>query len=104
MLPFETLRNGISFPICLKASGIDSIKVTYRQQAFCRRFVYILTTTQFWEESLQNCSVNVLLPYKYALSFLSYETDSVENLEKHLKFSFFRKNIMPDRDLVLEWK
>jgi hypothetical protein len=101
---FSRSREGISFPVAVKAGDTMEVGVVYKQRAGKKTGRYILTTTGAWNAPLENSRYSVSVPSAMTLTFMSYECDSVAAEGNCLVYRFFKKKFMPDRDLSFSWK
>jgi hypothetical protein len=94
---------GIMFPVSAQAGDTTAVTVVYKQHVKNRSGRYILTTTGIWGRPLIDSRYSVSVPDNITLTYVSYECDSVSSTGSRLVYQFFKKQFMPDRDLIFTW-
>jgi len=102
-LPFGRVVRGITFAVEVHEKGTTGITVIYRQRFATGTGRYILTTTAGWGRPLVNSRYSLHVPVNTVLEYLSYECDTVFTSGTDLTYYFFKREFMPDRDLVFSW-
>ena len=97
-------RDGITLEVTVLPQKVCTLTVVYKQHVRQRKGRYILTTTQYWGEPLAAGDYSVEVPSGITLEYLSYPSDTIEDINQATIFRFQRRAFLPDRDLIFSWK
>lgn len=101
---FREAPLGIYFPVTLPPADSAWYQVVYAQHINQNSFTYILTTTHAWNQPLRSARYIVKLPYSLRLTAISLLPDTTIQKDSYQEIRILRKNFMPDKDLMIQWK
>ncbi len=102
-LTFEKKNMWIIWDQFIPPRTTDSIEVTYRQKTLKHCGTYILSTTQNWNRPLEQADFKIITPANIILHYWSFQTDSVKMDDGCLEYNSFKKNFLPESDMLFEW-
>jgi hypothetical protein len=103
-LPIVQRPAGVAFGIEIPPYSTRVYSVRYRQSTPGRRFEYILTTTHRWKHPIERAVFRVLLPDTLAVTGISFQPDSTKSVEGAALLVVERREFLPDRNLIMQWK
>jgi hypothetical protein len=104
VINFQKNKDGILFRAPFFKMDKCTVNVAYAQHTRAMSGRYILKTTQSWKTALLEAWYSITIPNRYILSFLSYEFDSAKAEGDSIRYSFYRKNFWPMKDIDFLWK
>ncbi len=97
-------ETGAFFYVDIEPYGVGSFRVGYRQKINGNKAEYILLTTKNWRTPFDNAYYKLNMPDKYSVEFLSYKPDSVKLINQNNIYYWTKKDFMPDRNFIVEFK
>ena len=95
---------GILFQIHVQPKDTVIISVDFTQQAPYKIMEYILTTTSEWKMPLKEADYIIKMPDDLRLVSSSLGYDSTKTDNKFSLFYLHKKNFMPDKNLIINWR
>ncbi len=97
-------ETGAYFYINIEPYGVRSYRVGYRQRIKENKAEYILMTTRNWGSPFDNAYYKLTIPTNYIIESLSYEPDSVILNNEYKVYFWTKKDFMPDKNFIVEFK
>lgn len=95
---------GILFQIQVQPKDTVVIQVDFTQQTPYKVMEYILSTTSEWKSPLKEADYIIKLPDNLQLVNSSLGYDSTKNENKFNYFYLHKKNFMPEKNLIINWR
>jgi len=105
-LNYTKKDSGINFIIRFRPLVLETLRVFYQQRLEDNQARYILTTTQNWQRPLKEAKfiIDISESFTYPkFPICSYEADSIIKRGNRFFFYLYKKNFMPQKDLILYW-
>jgi hypothetical protein len=103
-LKFVKEPMGILFQIHVQPKDTVVITVDFTQQTPYKMMEYILTTTSEWKMPLKEADYIIKLHENLQLVSSSLGYDSTKTDNKLSYFYLHKKNFMPDKNLLINWR
>jgi hypothetical protein len=103
VIPYREGKSGVFFGIFVSAYGQSAYRVYFRQQLAEKKFKYILTSTENWGRSLEFANFELQVPVYLSIDSLSYPPDTSFIKNEIQFYQWKKKDMMPDRDFVVEF-
>lgn len=96
-------KNAVLFSINLAAYETIKFRIYYKQKLLKKQAEYILTTTAYWHQPLEQANYILTVPDKIKITSFSYQPDS-SMIGENKKFYYWnKKNFMPDKNMVFKF-
>ncbi|MFQ3580208.1 MAG: hypothetical protein SNJ71_08740 [Bacteroidales bacterium] len=103
-IPYSTQNRTITFQLLNEKYDSLLIEISYRQKIESSPVLYILTTTSFWNEPLEEARYLLEIQDNLKVDSISYEPDKIWKKNKKKFYYIERKNFMPERDFIVWFK
>ncbi len=103
-IAYHKVKDGITWTLDALPKTLSTVEVTYSQTCRDRSARYILTTTRAWGRGLRQAEFTVRVPGAFKEVALSYSPDSLKELNGEQVFYLTKKDFLPDKDLMVQWK
>ncbi len=103
-VPYSKTNNGIFFKINITSMSTECYTVKFYQKTTIEKYVYILSTTQFWKRPLSSADFIITLPNNLSMEYISLHYNRIEESKNNKKYFIHRKNFYPTENLIMEWR
>ncbi|MBN1339180.1 MAG: hypothetical protein JXA03_07645 [Bacteroidales bacterium] len=97
-------EKGAHFRLKINPNDTAVYKISYRQQITSNKAVYILTSTKKWKTPLEKSVIKLNMPMNLAVTWLSYDADSIIFENDRLVYKWLYTDFMPENDFELQFK
>lgn len=95
---------GAHFRLKIYPDDTAVYKISYQQEISANKAVYILTSTKKWKAPLEKSVIELRMPPELAITFLSYNADSIIFDKECLTYKWLFTDFMPEKDFELKFK
>lgn len=103
-LNYTQTDSGVYFTMQFRPQVIETLRVFYHQSLKRNQCRYILTTTKYWRNSLQQANFIIDVAENLEGVELSYCADSVIFRNNRRYYYLSKKKFMPPKDLIVKWQ
>ncbi|MEO0091114.1 MAG: hypothetical protein ABIK61_00145 [candidate division WOR-3 bacterium] len=96
--------SGVYFTMRFRPQAIETLRVFYRQSLKRNQCRYILTTTKYWRNVLEQADFIIDVAVNLEDVQLSYRADSVIFRDNRRYYYLSKKKFMPEKDLIVKWQ
>jgi hypothetical protein len=104
LVQFKKSGQGVIFHLNIQPSDTVRLNIFYRETGVKDTVHYILTTTKNWGEPLQKAQYTFETEKSRKIKSFSYPPDGSSHTEKAQKYSWTRKNFLPEKDFIVVFR
>jgi hypothetical protein len=92
-----------TFQMEIAASGSKDYTIAYRQKHNGNTAKYILTTTSFWGQPLEEGKYDLWIPDYIRINEFSYPPDNFTEFDGEMIYHWEKTDFMPDNDFIIRF-
>jgi hypothetical protein len=101
LIPELSCDSGFYFKLAFFGNEIKKVKIFYRQTHNGRDASYILTTTKYWKNPIDEANYSLITDkQEIIIDSLSYQPDKSFTAGDNVIYEWKRKNLMPEKDFI----
>jgi hypothetical protein len=104
LVQYHKSDRAVVFHLNIQPSDTMRLNIFYREKGIRDTVHYILTTTKNWGEPLQKAQYTFETERNRNIKSFSYPPDNSSRTNKAQKYSWTRKNFLPDKDFIVVFK